>query len=197
MKQLGFHWTDFHEIRYSRNFKKSVKKSQVSLISEKNNGYFTWRPIYQHLAEFFSEWEIFWTKVVEKIRTHILCSVTFIRKSCLLWAVENFWHASYCHLWGVTTRRMRFACWITKARIQTHTRNTSTYCFSNATVVTRTRLNVTLYIHCLFRFLLWCITLMISDEQIMAHMKQWYLPPFRDNLSAPSSGVKQPKLKRR
>jgi len=30
------------------------------------------------------------TKVVEKIKTHILCSVTFFRKSCRLWDnVEN------------------------------------------------------------------------------------------------------------
>jgi len=27
-------------------FKKSVKKIQVLLKSEKNNGYFTWRPVY-------------------------------------------------------------------------------------------------------------------------------------------------------
>jgi len=30
-----------------------------------------------YLAQFFLEWEMFWTKVVEKIKTHILCSVTF------------------------------------------------------------------------------------------------------------------------
>jgi len=29
-----------------------------------------------YLAEFFLEWEIFDTKVVEKIKTHILCSIT-------------------------------------------------------------------------------------------------------------------------
>jgi len=28
---------------------------------------------------------MFQTKVVEKIKTHILCSVTFSPKSCLLW----------------------------------------------------------------------------------------------------------------
>jgi len=28
---------------------------------------------------------MFQTKVVEKIKTHILCSVTFLRKSCRLW----------------------------------------------------------------------------------------------------------------
>jgi len=36
-------------------------------------------------AQFFSEREMFQTKVVEKIKTHILCSVTFFRKSCRLW----------------------------------------------------------------------------------------------------------------
>jgi len=28
---------------------------------------------------------MFQTKVVEKIKTHILCSVTFFQKSCRLW----------------------------------------------------------------------------------------------------------------
>jgi len=28
---------------------------------------------------------MFHTKVVQKIKTHILCSVTFSRKSCRLW----------------------------------------------------------------------------------------------------------------
>jgi hypothetical protein len=45
------------------------------------------------------------------------------------------------------TRRMRFACWITKA---IHTlRICNTYCFSTATMVTRTHLRFTLYVHCL------------------------------------------------
>jgi len=38
MVQLGFHWTDFHEI-YLKIFRKSVEKIQVSLKSDKNNGY--------------------------------------------------------------------------------------------------------------------------------------------------------------
>jgi len=33
-----------------------------------------------HLAQFFLEWEMFQTKVVENIKTHILCSVFFFRK---------------------------------------------------------------------------------------------------------------------
>jgi hypothetical protein len=40
-EQLGFHWTDFHEIRYLSIFIASVEKIQVSLKSAKNNGCFT------------------------------------------------------------------------------------------------------------------------------------------------------------
>jgi len=46
MEQLGSHWKDFHEILYFSIFRKSVVKIQVSSKYDKNNGYFTWRPIY-------------------------------------------------------------------------------------------------------------------------------------------------------
>ena len=46
MEQLISHWTDFHEIWYLRINRKSVEKIQVSLKSDENNRYFTWRPIY-------------------------------------------------------------------------------------------------------------------------------------------------------
>ena len=38
----------------------------------------------QYLAEFFLEWEMFHIKVVEKVKTHILCSTTFFRIPCRL-----------------------------------------------------------------------------------------------------------------
>ena len=41
IQQLNPHWTDFHDIWYLSVFRKSVKKIQVSLKSDKNNGYFT------------------------------------------------------------------------------------------------------------------------------------------------------------
>jgi len=49
MEQHGSHWTDFHDILYLRIFRKPVEKIQLSLKSDKNNGYFTWRPIYRVL----------------------------------------------------------------------------------------------------------------------------------------------------
>jgi len=41
MEQLGYHWTDFHEILNLGIFQKCVQGSQVSLKSDKNNRYFT------------------------------------------------------------------------------------------------------------------------------------------------------------
>ena len=40
--------------------------------------------LWQYLAEFFFEWEIFQTKIVEKIKTHFVLEA-FLRKSCNLW----------------------------------------------------------------------------------------------------------------
>ena len=56
-------------------FWKSVEKIHVSLKCDKNDRHFTWRPTYiflSHLAQVHLEWEIFQTKVVEKIKTHII-----------------------------------------------------------------------------------------------------------------------------
>jgi hypothetical protein len=70
-------------------FEKSAEKSQVSLKLDKNIGYSyikTSIHLWQYLAQFFLEWEMFQTKVVQKIKTHILSSITFFfRKSCRLW----------------------------------------------------------------------------------------------------------------
>jgi hypothetical protein len=58
---------------------------------------------------------MFQTKVVEKTKTHILCSITFSRKSCRLWDnVEKYGTVRQATDHNII-RRMRFACWITKA----------------------------------------------------------------------------------
>jgi hypothetical protein len=77
MEELGFNWTDFHEIWYLNIFRKSLEKIQVSLKSGSNNGTL-------HEDEFayliisrsvILRKKLFRTKVVEKINTHILRSV--------------------------------------------------------------------------------------------------------------------------
>ena len=47
-----------------------------------------------YLAQFFLEWEMFETEVVEEIKTHILCSKIFFFKSYHLWDnVEKYCRA--------------------------------------------------------------------------------------------------------
>jgi len=41
MEELSSHWKDLSEILYLNVFQKSVEKIQVSLKSDKDNGYFT------------------------------------------------------------------------------------------------------------------------------------------------------------
>jgi hypothetical protein len=46
MEQLGSHQVDLCETLYVSIFKKSIEKIHVPLESDKNNRYFTWRPMY-------------------------------------------------------------------------------------------------------------------------------------------------------
>jgi hypothetical protein len=98
---------------------------------------------------------MFTTKVVEKVNTHILSSITFSEYLAF--------HEITCK--NIVTLdkprmaiwRMRIACWLTKAtdtHTHTHTHARArgicySHCFSTATMFARTRLNVTLFVHCL------------------------------------------------
>jgi hypothetical protein len=69
-----------------------------------------------YLAQFFLEWKLFQIKVVEKIKTHILCSITPpLQKLCCLW--DNV--EKYCIDRQATDDNilwhMCIACWITKS----------------------------------------------------------------------------------
>jgi hypothetical protein len=48
------------------------------------------------------ELEMFQTRFKEEIKTHILCSITFFRKSCRLW--DNV--EKYCRAWQATDDNM-------------------------------------------------------------------------------------------
>ena len=102
--------------RYLNIFRKSVEEIQVSLKSDKNNGYFTWRPIYTFyliLTHFFLEWGMFQTKVVEKIKTQILCAIK-IFFNCAVYEItwKNTVHPDTTQ---ITIWHMRITCWIPKA----------------------------------------------------------------------------------
>jgi len=79
MEQLGSHWTDFHEIWYLSIFRKSVQKNRSFYWNPpRKTG--TWHENQQtaqhdwsYFAHFFLEMRNVSDKVVEKIKTHILC----------------------------------------------------------------------------------------------------------------------------
>jgi hypothetical protein len=86
-------------------------------------------------------------KICRKIKTHFYVKTCFFsRKSFSLWDnVENIVKPGRPPM---TIWRMRIACWIPTATDTLGVCNIY-YCFSTTTVVTRTRISVTLNVHCL------------------------------------------------
>ena len=121
MEQLGSHWIDFHEIWYLSFFEYLSGNFTSFVKSDKNNGYFTGRPIYVfllYLAQFFIEWETFRPEVVEEIKK--------------IFGKFIFWNrAVYEIIWKnivepdrpqMAKWRMRISCWIPRAT-NTHFQN--------------------------------------------------------------------------
>ena len=96
-----------------------------------------------------------WGEVVEKIKTHILCStITFFpRKSCSSWDnVEEFGRVGQ-----TTDQNMARANFMLDTQGYKHTLTIcNTYCSPTTTMVTRTHLIVKLYVHCLSCYCLQC-----------------------------------------
>jgi hypothetical protein len=77
--------------------------------------------VWSYVAYFFLEWEMFQTKVVEKIKTQFLCSVSLFRKSCRLWNNVEEYSTVGEAIDNNIIRRMLFSCQITNLRTRTHT----------------------------------------------------------------------------
>ena len=148
MEQLSFHWTDCHEICCLSIFWKSVVEIQVSLQHNKNSWarYMKTNMYFYHSSLNTFRMRNVWTKVVDKVKTHILCSITFFQKLCHMWdnvekyfrarqtAYDNMAHA-HCMLDTYGYKYMLRIC--------------NTNWFSTATVVARMHLSVILYVYCL------------------------------------------------
>jgi len=113
---------------------------------------------------------MFQAKLVENIKTHILQSVTFLKKFCHLWDSVEIWGRAGLSTDDNIIRYMCFACWVTEAtdththtHTRTHTRTRAhththahthiicnTYCFSTSTVVA-----YCMYIDCLVWSQVW------------------------------------------
>ena len=107
----------FHEIQYLRVYRKSVVKVQGLWKSDKNKP-----TLDKYLCTFMaiSCWILLRNRHVlengvEKIKTHILCSITIFRKSCSFWDnVEECFIARHS-INDNTIRRMASTYWVTKA----------------------------------------------------------------------------------
>ena len=114
-------------------------------------GYFTWRPDHVHLWRCLALFVFGMRSVSEKNRenkTHFVFNNLLPKNPA---GFEKMWK-KYGRTGRVTNgsiiRRMCYACWITKTRIDTHTHTHTliifnSYC-SSTTIVTRTRPTVTL-----------------------------------------------------
>jgi hypothetical protein len=85
--------------------------------------------LWQYLAKFFLEWEIFYTNDIEKNKTHFMFS-DFFRKSHRLWYNAEKYGGTRGTTNDVTTWSIRVTCWINKATqmhalalTHTHTRS--------------------------------------------------------------------------
>ena len=77
IEHLGSHWTDFHENSiFWGFFENPSRKIHVSLKSDKNNRYFTWRSIHIFIIprSVLLRMRNVSDRIVEKIKTHILGS---------------------------------------------------------------------------------------------------------------------------
>ena len=83
-ERLGSHWVNFHETgcfdclskidRENSSFIQICKQWRVLFVKTSVH-------LWQYLVDFVVEWEVFQTKVVEKIKTHVLCSITLQESS--------------------------------------------------------------------------------------------------------------------
>jgi hypothetical protein len=135
----GFLWNlvlEYFSENLSRKCKFHWNMTGIRVLYMATNIHF-----WSYLTQFFLEWKMFQTEVVEKIETHV-----FMFNNLFF---EN--HVVYKIMLKIIVKlgrpqttiwRMHIACWIPEATNTLRTCNT--YRFSTATVVARTRMNVTL-----------------------------------------------------
>ena len=77
MKKLGYHLTAFHDVWHLNIFSRSVENVKFSLKPDKTNWHCTLHEIsdvhwWSYLAQSFLGWEMLLTKLVKKIKTHLI-----------------------------------------------------------------------------------------------------------------------------
>jgi hypothetical protein len=85
----------------------------------------------------------------KNIKTHISCTIIFLRKSCRLWERVEKYGTARRATGNNTVRRMRFACWINKAT-DTHSENIMLIAFPGQHQL-RERISMRLHARCSLR----------------------------------------------
>jgi hypothetical protein len=148
MEHIGSYRIHFHEILYFKSFLKTVDTKQFSLKSGENNRYVTWGPMYIYGI---SRWILLRMKnVSDKLcrknqNKHPMFSNFFSRKACRLWNNIKMFCITVQTTDDNTFLCMLFGCWITNAT-DAHSEYVILIAFSPATMVMRTRVNVTLFV---------------------------------------------------
>ena len=133
-------------------FFKSIEKNHVSLQSGKNNACFTWR-----LFTFMTlcRWILLRVRNVsdkscrENQNTHFMFSNFFPENRAVYEICGKIWWSQRGYRWQHNTAHAR--CMLDNYGYRHTHKHTQciTCCFSTATLVSLTRLSVTLYVHCL------------------------------------------------
>jgi len=142
MDGFSWHWGSDHFSKVCRE-----KSSSMEIWED-------WRALYMqtdihmwsYVAHFFLEWEMFQTKVVEKIKTHFVFSIFYFFENRAFYEImwKNILEQTRPHM---TIWRMRIACWIPKAT-NTHSE------YSLLSLCNNGCMNAPQYIHCLPCFII-------------------------------------------
>jgi len=114
MQQFGSHWTEFHEIGNLIIFGKSAEKIQVSLKSDKCNGYFTRRYTFMIVSRsFLLRMRNFSYKLCRENQNTYFMFIFSPEHRCVY---EIMWKNTVEPNWPqMTVLCMSVACWIPKA----------------------------------------------------------------------------------
>jgi len=154
MEPLGLHWTNFYKIWYlSIFFRKSVEKIQVSWKWDKKNRHFI-KKKYEDLYTFLivSRPVLLRMRTVsdkmcgENQNTYFIFNNLFPKIVPFMISCGNIWYSQTGHRWqcSMTHALWMLDIWDYRRTLKIY----NTYCFSTATMVTRTHLSVT-FIHLL------------------------------------------------
>ena len=157
---------DFCEIWCLSIFPKSIVKILVLLKSDKNNGCFTWRPMYFFIKSCWILRTMFQTQDVQKVITCILYIITFFQTYAVF---EIFWKnmlSQTGYRWQYNKAHVHF---MLDNRLQTLTPECVILGGFHSSNVLQTCLSVMLYIHCL------CFKV-VHSKHFLDHCTQFISP---------------------